>query len=463
MFDQIVNTLSHGIYVVQDDRLLYLNRRCGHFFGYPEIDGLIGQNFFDAVYPDNKTSEFFKAVHDKLLVNEEPQISWAQMSTRTDGVPIWLEVFARRISVDGRPAIFGLLNDQTECQLIANAMLISQETLRLVLDAMEDRVYVVTDDYRIVYANSKMREGIAGAIDSGLCYQLCRGLSEPCPDCSRDAVFECPAPVHKEYFNERSQAWFSVIEMAIRMPGVTRPAKLAVARDITFRKEAEKEIRALSHRLLSAQENERKHLSRELHDDVGQRLNALKIGMETLCQDLDTAGTDLQPRLDNLTNVLQQSIDAVRELSAGLRPTTLEQLGLVETIRSHCRKIALVNGLPIEFRTAGMNKLKLDSAVEIILFRVVQEGLNNIIKHAGASRVTIRLTASYPKVCLRIEDDGQGFDLLRRRSNGQQLGLVGMAERAEQLSGTLNIRTQPGKGTCLLFEVPLAAQVRDKE
>lgn len=461
MFEAMVGKFSAGLYVVQDGRAIFLNRHFGEIFGYHDLESLIGRSLFEDIYPDRQSVGLFRQIHERMLAENLPEVSWAQVAVRRDGTPFWLEIEARQIQIQGGPAILGIFKDQTECQLIAKAMLASQETLRMVLDAMEDRVYVVTDEYRVVYANRKMMESIVGDIKTDPCYRLCRGLEEACPDCSKDKVFTSDQPVYKEFFNERSQGWYSVVELAIRMPGIDRPTKLAVARDITSRKNAEQRNRALTHRLLSAQENERRHLSRDLHDDVGQRLNAVKIGLETLAEDLGRQDRDVLPRFGSLSQILQGCIESVRDLSAGLRPASLERLGLVETIRHHCRKISLVNGLRIDFKSAGMAGLKLDSDVEINLYRVVQEALHNVVKHAQASEVSIRLVSSFPNLRLRIEDDGRGFEISHLQTEGGHLGLVGMAERADLLNGRFEIRSRPGQGTCIVLEVPLTRRAVD--
>lgn len=459
MFEAIVGNLSSGIYVLQEEKAIYLNEHFGEFFGFDAVSPLIGRNMYSEVYPDQGSVELFRSIHDQMLGQNMTETSWAQISSRRDGTPFWLEVEARLISVDGKPAILGVFKDQTECQLIAQHMYISQETLKLLLDAMEDRVYVVTDDYHIIYANRKMRESSLGDMEADPCYQVCRGLDEECGDCSMDEVFTSSEPMYKEFFNEVTQKWYSVVELPIRMPGEERLTKLAVARDVTARRESEKRIRGLSHRLMTVQEEERKRLSRELHDDLGQRLNAVKMGIETLGDDLSGESADAMERVSGLSEMLQDSIQSVRQLSAGLRPPVLERYGLVRTIREHCEKLADAHGLEIDFQAPGMKEVKLDNKTEIKLFRVVQEAVHNVVKHADADQLKIRLIASYPTVRLRIEDNGKGFDVDQHyaTSDGMRLGLLGMSERVDLLGGSFDVHSQLGQGTRITVELPYQA------
>jgi signal transduction histidine kinase len=257
-----------------------------------------------------------------------------------------------------------------------------------------------------------------------------------------------------------TQLWYSVIELPVRMPGVDRPTKLAVARDITERKVAEEKIRALSHRLFSVQEDERKHLSRELHDDLGQRLNAAKIAVDLLARDLAGSPGDIASRLSQLSQVLKGSVESVRHLSAGLRPASLERLGLVGAIRNDCDQLAARQGFKVEFTHHGMDGVRLSHEAEINLYRVVQEALNNVVKHARATEVGIQLVASHPIVRMRIRDNGTGFDPAQRKAKKSQgLGLVGMAERMDLLHGSFKIHSNPGMGTRITTEIPIGEAI----
>ncbi|PLX84880.1 MAG: histidine kinase [Desulfuromonas sp.] len=457
LFEAIVGNLSSGLYVVQGERAIYLNEHFGRFFGLGDAQALIGANMFRDVYPDAASRALFQDIHQQMLDKQMSETSWAQIAARKDGTPFWLEVEARLIKIDGEPAILGVFKDQTECQMLSHAMHVSQETLRLLLDAMEDRVYVVTDDYRIVYANKKMRDGCLGDIDTEPCYLVCRGLESECDDCAKDEVFRTGRPSYKEFFNQVTQRWYSVVELAIRMPDVDRPAKLAVARDITARRESEGRVRGLTHRLMSVQEEERKRLSRDLHDDLGQRLNAVKMGIESLGGD---GSIGAEARVVELSEMLQGAIESVRQLSAGLRPPVLERYGLVRTVREHCERLSTLHGLRIDFQAPGMKDVSLGGRTEIKLFRVVQEAVNNALRHAEASVIKVRLIASYPSVRLRIEDDGKGFEPqhVTDLDDRPRFGLLGMSERVELLGGKFHVDSRPGQGTRVTVELPDAAQ-----
>ncbi|PLX98395.1 MAG: histidine kinase [Desulfuromonas sp.] len=457
LFKAIVESFSQGMYVLIDEEVIFLNQEFANIFGFTDVAPLLNRNMFSEIYPDPESLDLFKGMHEQMIREDAPLVSWAQASKRLDGGHFWLQVEARLIKVDGLKAIVGTFVDMTHCQYVAEAMVVTQQTLSRLLDAMEDRVYVVNSDHKIIYANRKMLESSCGDIDVDPCYKVCRCMDEPCGDCAITAITEEGKSRHNEFFNEKTETWYSSIEIPVRMPGHEGITKLAVARDITSRKESEQRVQTLTRRLLTAQEDERTTLSRELHDDLGQQLNAAKIVVGTLSEDLKHTSPDILAQLGTLTDILQNTIQSVRRLSAGLRPASLERLGLVETLREQCDKAASLSKLKVDFKAAGMKEVKLGKDLEINIYRIAQEALNNIVKHARASEVTIRLVASYPTLRLRISDNGVGFNQQayeQQPLSHAQLGLLGMAERVELLGGKFSLKSALGKGTSLAVELP---------
>jgi len=227
--------------------------------------------------------------------------------------------------------------------------------------------------------------------------------------------------------------------------------------DITERKEAEEHIHALTQQLMKAHEDERQMISRELHDRIGQDLSMIKIGCDTLFDDHPEVHPGMSQRISELTKILRGSIMAVRDLAYDLRPPSLDQLGLARTIFQYCEDFSEKTGLSVDFNSAGMDDLRLDFDTEINLYRLVQEGLININKHADARQATIRLVASFPNIILRIEDDGKGFnveDRLAAVSNEKRMGLRSMGERVGLLVGKMRIQSRPTEGTKIFIQVP---------
>jgi len=232
---------------------------------------------------------------------------------------------------------------------------------------------------------------------------------------------------------------------------------IVTAMDITQLKQAENQIRSLSHQLLQAQEVERQRLAYDLHDHLAQDLSALKIAFDTFCDRHPEISTEARQRMSELSKGLEGVIVAVRDLTYDLRPPGLDEAGLVSVLDEYCQEYSSKNELKIEFLPVGVDESALNSDTKITLYRLVQEALSNVRKHADANRTFIRLVPSFPNIVLRVEDDGIGFDVAARLAAAhyeKRLGLLGMKERVALLGGTMEIQSRPGQGTKIFVELP---------
>jgi signal transduction histidine kinase len=224
---------------------------------------------------------------------------------------------------------------------------------------------------------------------------------------------------------------------------------------------SQERLRALSRRLLEVQEEERGRLARDLHDDIGQALTALKIQLESLTR---VAGGQSE-RVMECVDTTRHALERVRQLSLSLRPLQLDDLGLVAALRSHLDRQARVGGLAPHFDAAEAPH-GVAPEVETACFRVAQEAINNVLRHAHASNLWLRLFTAGGRLALSVRDDGSGFDLeaaRRRGAAGASLGLVGMEERVALAGGTLELRSAQGQGTVLLATFPLHSFAKDAE
>lgn len=217
--------------------------------------------------------------------------------------------------------------------------------------------------------------------------------------------------------------------------------------------EAER-LRSLSRRLVEAQERERRHIARELHDEAGQALASLRFGLRLLEREV-AEGLDVAARVTELLRTTDAVIDGLHRLAADLRPASLDHLGLDAALRQHARATAATHGLHVRFKSRGFTGERLPPVVETALFRVVQEAVTNVVRHAKARRVDVLLEHRGDRVLAMVEDDGVGFDPDRAQS-GERFGLLGMRERAEALDGSLTVESSPGAGTTIVVEVASA-------
>ena len=223
--------------------------------------------------------------------------------------------------------------------------------------------------------------------------------------------------------------------------------------------EQNRRLTALTAQVISAQEDERKRIARELHDEAGQALTALIIGLERGEQQME--GNHLaRPRqtVAHLRDLAVQTLEEIRNLALDLRPSLLDDLGLVAAIRWYARTCSARGNLPVEVEVAGLDEGdRLGPEVETTVFRIVQEGLTNVLKHAAASHAWVRVRRNAMELTVEVEDDGRGvvaFDASGTDRAGR-LGLFGMVERARLLGGSIDIGPRPGRGTQLRLTVPL--------
>jgi signal transduction histidine kinase len=235
--------------------------------------------------------------------------------------------------------------------------------------------------------------------------------------------------------------------------------------DITDRKQAEdalqrsgEQLRALAERLEAVREEERIRLAREVHDQVGQALTSLNLDVAWLGERLDklgltTAHRALAGRLEAMSHRLAQTVSTVQRISSDLRPGILDDLGLAAAIEWQADEFAARVGLTCEARCSPLSRDP-DPKRSTALFRVLQELLTNVVRHAQASRVDLELREHAGTVILEVRDNGQGITEEQVRA-AKSLGLLGVRERAQAVGGTVQFRGQPGQGTCVTVTVPL--------
>jgi two-component system, NarL family, sensor kinase len=225
-----------------------------------------------------------------------------------------------------------------------------------------------------------------------------------------------------------------------------------LTQEIEIRKQAEEALRMLAGRLLTAQEAERRRLAREMHDDLTQRLAVLAIEAGKLEQESDFPGMPVD-RLRGMKDQLITLSEDVHALSRRLHPSILDDLGLVEALRSECGSFAQREGIPVRYAPQSISQ-EMPQEIALCLYRIAQEGLRNVAKHSGAKEATVSLAATTEGVMLSIEDPGIGFSLARAKGK-PGLGLASMEERARLVGGDLAIHSEPGKGTLIEVWAPL--------
>ena len=216
----------------------------------------------------------------------------------------------------------------------------------------------------------------------------------------------------------------------------------------------QQELRRLTEKLFQSQEEERRRIARELHDEAGQALTAIKLGLDRLEENVTSKPEHLKKDISEIRKMITRTASEMRRLSYRLHPTLLSDLGLEPALELYFKEVKNHSGMEIEFHMVGFDQ-RLDADVETVLYRFSQEALTNTLKHANAQHFRLSIIKSYPNIIFLAEDDGIGFDSRIVRTNQMSLGLLGMRERASMLGGTLQLRTKPSEGTRIRVEIPL--------
>lgn len=215
-----------------------------------------------------------------------------------------------------------------------------------------------------------------------------------------------------------------------------------------------RELQRLPSKVLSAQEEERKRIARELHDETGQALTSVIVELKAL--ERAKGRREMRERAARLRVAVAETLEAVHRMAVELRPSALDELGLLPALRSYGREYERKFGIKVDFQAADL-KSRLPAEVEVAVYRVVQEALTNAARHSGASRVTVQLGMDGPGLVAMVRDNGRGFDVGRAQRFGNGgLGLFGVKERISLLSGQLEIESSPGAGTTIVARVPLS-------
>jgi signal transduction histidine kinase len=234
-------------------------------------------------------------------------------------------------------------------------------------------------------------------------------------------------------------------------PAVER--ELADAQVRRERALAEEQKKALSSRLLVVQEEERRTIARELHDEIGQSLTALKLMLTQISR---SRPESVETLLNETQSVITELIRQVREMSLKLRPSMLDDLGLLPTLLWHFERYTTQTGIKVNFKQQGMPR-NFSPEINTAVYRIVQEGLTNVARYAKTNEVNVSIVVDDNSINLKVEDHGCGFDSTRRMAK-TNIGLSGMRERAQSLGGKMKIETRPGKGTCFTVELPISGK-----
>jgi PAS domain S-box-containing protein len=471
-FRQLADHIREVFWMSSADKskIIYVSPAYGEIWGQTcESLYAAPHRWIEAIHPDDR-HRVSESINKNQITGEYDEI---YRIIRPDGSIRWIQdrAFPIRDAAGNIYRIVGIADDITKRQRAWDALGESEARKRAIMHAALDGIITIDHEGRMIELNS--------AAEKIFAHSRAKLIGEN--------VMEVVPPSFRAWFQsgltncfagDKGPTQGSRIEMpALRADGSRFSAEFTITRiklagqpmftfyirDITQHKRAEAELRSLPQRIIKAQEAERSRIAQELHDGINQLIASVKMRLrkvEGSLPDLKPAAREILQRCDRL---LVKVLEENRRIAHNLRPTDLDNLGLAAACTSFCNDVQLRTNLQFQCRITSANQ-RLPSMVELHLFRIVQEAINNIEKHARAKSVKLQLRFQGHSVVLKIQDDGQGFDARTLRAVKKirhGLGLTNMRERALSLGGTYEIKSSPGKGTAIVVRVPLTVTKRE--
>jgi PAS domain S-box-containing protein len=498
VFNTTLSAITDFAYIFdRDGRFLYANQPLLDLWGL-KLDEAVGKNFFDLQYPDDLALRLQQQIQQVIdtgqgLRDETPYTS----PTGAEG--FYEYIFTPVKASDGTvEVVAGSTRDYTERKRAEKELNASEERLRTIFEASRDGI-LVEDDERIVYVNQSYTHLFGYEAPEELIGKHVSSVISS-EDTERLLKFgesrvrgKLPASVY-EFKGKRKDGTLIEVEASVSASSVTSHSYItSIVRDITERKRAQAELKQINEqlegrvtertaalsemnailqeevrerrriegervellrRIVFAQEDERRRIAREMHDQFGQQLTVLKMKLDAVKEDC-SENENLCEQVEALQRIARQLDADVDHMVWEMRPTALDDLGLQAALSSYVQNWSKHFGIPVQLHASGMDKERLTPEIETTLYRIAQEALNNVAKHAEAKSAAVMLERRATQVSLIIEDDGVGFDLQQiLDANDKGLGLVGLRERAALVGGTVEIESQPDEGTTVVVRIP---------
>ncbi|MGB2798793.1 MAG: PAS domain S-box protein [Dehalococcoidia bacterium] len=354
--------------------------------------------------------------------------------------------------------------DRDLSQMAMASLRASEEKYRELFQNASDAIWIHDLDGKMTVANKACEKMTGYNVDELVDRNVTEFLSEDALALARDVKRRLlkGEPVDERYEQRifRRDGTEAIMELATSL--ITHDGQPAafhnIARDVTAERKMRDSMRFYLQKVLVAQEEERKRIARDLHDDTGQSLLLLTHRLDAIASDpKNKLSKPVQEKLSELHSLAVESLDSLRRYAQELRPAILDDIGLIASLEWIADNLIAEDGIDVNVQV-DMRERDLPHEAQLTLFRIAQEALVNIKRHAQASEVVIRLEAAAGKLTMVITDNGKGFKVpmpLSQLGSTEKLGLLGMQERAQLLSGSLNIQSELGKGTAIIVEVPL--------
>ncbi len=442
-------------------KILYSSPAVAQILGF-SVNEFVGAKAIDLVHPDDRRT--IKRLFAEMLQGHGWAVAAEFRVKHKDGSWRWIDGTATNLLADPNiGAVVINYHDVTERRQAEEALRESEARLRRLVESNLIGIILADTTGRVIDANDAFLKMVGYTREDLLAGNM--RWSEMTPPeylpLSLEALRQLQetgavAPFEKEYL--RKDGSRVPVLLGVAMLEGSEQETVAFVIDLTERKQAEEQLRALTARLQNIREEERTRIAREVHDELGQALTGLKMDLSWIINRLPQAGDKkvsrlIEDRSKGMFDLIAKTIKTVRKISSDLRPGVLDDLGLVAAIEWQANDFQNRTGIRCKF-DAAVEHIELDREVSTAVFRIFQETLTNVARHADATRVEIKLNRSNGNLVLEVTDNGKGItkqDIAGKKS----LGLLGMRERAHIVGGEVTLRGARNKGTTVIVEVPI--------
>ena len=453
-FRQLIELLPVATVIHKNDTIFFANRTAADLFQIESREDAVGRSVFDFLHPDE-----YDSVRNRLntLMQSRGDLPVTiEKLLRSDGSTFLAEVAAFPFVEDGELAVLVVMRDVTEQERMLKELEKSESRFRSLAELLPATVFVVDRDSNLIYVNAASKTTLGFSLDELLSADLPALLDESSFQETKQIVDDMPIGESAHYemrVKDKSGKWQWLDVYLTKTIFDDEIVSLGVATNATWRKETEMLLKQQAQKLVSAYEEERARIARELHDEIGQQLIGMKFVLERAQHFSSTS--EVQESLTTASQILANLTETVRELSLTFRPSQLDDLGLLPTLVWHFKRYTDRTGIKVNFSHVGLENQRFSQTVEITVYRVIQESLTNVARHARTNVVNVLVHADDVGIHLSINDNGVGFDPDGVIHSHMSRGLSGMQERVQLMGGSLHIESSPGQGTTIDVAIPL--------
>jgi PAS domain S-box-containing protein len=465
----LVNSIDGIVWEMEAsaNRFRCVSRHAEKMLGYPVSAWLDGDHFWENhIHPDDR-EWVVNYCHSRSQVTDYYEFTYRMIAA--DGRSVWLRDIVSVERIEGQPTVLkGLMIDISKEKRIIEELVKAGELYGLVMKATNDVIW----DWELATGNLTWNDNFFSMLgyERSATHQHISFWESCIHPQDRERVVN---GIHQAVIN-RDKIWTAEYRFVksdgsyvtifdrgyIILDEHNEPSRMIGSMvNITEQREAQQElehsyrtIRELSDHLHQVREEERKSIAREIHDELGQQVTVMKMEITWLISEIKSENPLVRQKMEGLLDVLKETVQSIRRISSELRPSLLDDLGLAAAMEWHLKEFERRSGVQTHF-DSHIPDTELPDGIRIALFRILQESLTNVARHAQASHVVVNIAYHEGVIAMNITDDGNGMDTSRLK-HSKSYGILGMKERAGMMGGNYNIESAPGKGTTISVEVP---------